>query len=97
MTGPAFTASRYEIGLIVEIARRAKAVLPGLPSNISTWVMDVEACHCNGTPLRLHDLLAASEGDFAHDLGMIFSEIDRKTGKLVGCGVPRYAVEQAAA
>lgn len=53
--------------------------------------MDITACHCNGMPLDLEALLHADEFDFAHDVLGIRRHIDRETGKLGGCFVPRYA------
>ena len=53
--------------------------------------MDITAAHSNGMPLRLEGLLAAEPFDFAHDVFGIFRHIDRNTGQLGGCFVPRYA------
>lgn len=60
-------------------------------------IMDIDACHCNGNPLRLADLLAASDFDLIHDVGGITAHIDRRTGKLRNCFVPRYSKKAAAA
>jgi hypothetical protein len=52
--------------------------------------MDISACHSNGCPLRLADLLAAKNFDFMHDVAGIHNNIDRETGKLKGNFLPRY-------
>lgn len=52
--------------------------------------MDISAAyvHC---PLRLDDLLAADNFNFAHDVAGIKRHINRKTGKLESCFLPRFA------
>jgi hypothetical protein len=59
-------------------------------------IMDLTACHANGTPLRLADLLAADDFNVAHDVGGISRHIDHDTGRLTGCFLPRFAAKQAA-
>ena len=54
-------------------------------------IMDVEATHCNGCPLKLTELLNAADFDFAHDLIGIQNNLNRSTGELENCFVPRYA------
>ena len=54
-------------------------------------VMDLTAAHINAYPLDLAGLLAAGHGDFAHDVFGIIRHMDRDTGKLQDCFVPRYA------
>jgi len=54
-------------------------------------MMDVEATHNNGCPLKLQGLLNAKDCDFTHDLIGIQQNINRKTGKLENCFLPRYA------
>lgn len=44
--------------------------------------MDLTACHLNGTPLRLQDLLDASDFALAHDVQGIQRFMDRTTGQL---------------
>lgn len=55
------------------------------------YTMDILAVHCNGTPLKLKELAEADDYDLAHDMGGIIRHIDRTTGKLTGCFLPRYA------
>jgi hypothetical protein len=54
-------------------------------------IMDLDACHSNGNPLRLAALLAADDFNFAHDVFGIRNNIDRHTGKLGNFFSPRYS------
>ena len=54
-------------------------------------MMDISACHCNGCPLRLTDLLSADDFNFAHDVNGIMFHIDRTNGKLKDHFLPRFA------
>lgn len=82
-----------DMEIIGEIAARAVKVAEGAGVNYdrTTAIMDLIACHANGCPLRLRDLLAARPFDFNHDVFGIRAHIDRETGKLGGCFLPRYA------
>lgn len=88
-----FIISRPDDELIDQIVKRAKnsAASRHIPFDIRTLMMDLTACHANGCALRLDDLLEASEFDFAHDVFGIHKHIDRNTGKLGDCFLPRYA------
>lgn len=83
-----FKISRSESEIIHQIGRRANAALD---TDFMTTVMDVTAAHANGCPLRLHDLLAADEFNFAHDIYGINRHINRDTGKFEDCFRPRFA------
>jgi hypothetical protein len=54
--------------------------------------MDVTAVHANGNPLRLADLLAADDFNFAHDMSGICNCLDRRTGQLTRNFRPRFSV-----
>lgn len=54
--------------------------------------MNVSACHASGNPLRLADLLAADDFNFAHDVFGINRHIDRDTGAMLNCFRPRFSV-----
>lgn len=94
---PKFDANHEEMATIGHIADRAiklrKELGVNRPSQLdwTTLVMDIEACHCNGNPLRLEELLMADDGDFGHDVFGIQRYIDRRTGKLTDCFVLRYS------
>jgi len=53
--------------------------------------MDITACHLNGNPLKLTKLLEADDLNFFHDVLGIRNCIDRTTGKLTHCFLPRYS------
>lgn len=93
---PQFTASKFETQLIVKIAQRAHFMAKkfGFGYAQHTAVMDIEACHCNGCELDLQKLLDAGDGDFGHDVFGIRRFIDRRTGKLGGCFLPRCAMPE---
>jgi hypothetical protein len=54
-------------------------------------IMDITACHCNGCNLNLHGLLTADEFNLGHDVGGIRQYIDRSTGKMTNCFLPRFS------
>ena len=83
-----WTATNKEIATIIAIAKRATAMQPKY--DYTTCMMDVEATHCNGTPLKLQDLLETDNFNFAHDVFGIARHIDRGTGKLKNCFSPRF-------
>ena len=58
---------------------------------IPQLIMDLTACHLNGTPLDLDRLLAADDFNFTHDVWGIHRHIDRTTGRLRDCFLPRFA------
>ena len=82
-----FAATREDLDNIRLIADRVQAM--GLGCNRVTLIMDLEAVHCNGCPLDFVKLLGFPELDFVHDIAGITSHIDRNTGKLQDCFVPR--------
>jgi hypothetical protein len=53
--------------------------------------MDVIATHANGNPLRLHDLAAADDFNFSHDIVGIYRHLNRETGKLENYFRPRFS------
>ena len=85
-----FAASKDEYGTITAIVMRA--VAEGIVPKGHTFdaIMDVTACHANGCPLRLDELLQGALADFAHDVLGIRRYIDRSTGQLTECFLPRY-------
>ena len=79
--------------LITKIAKRAlaKAEELGIQYDMMTATMDITACHLNGCPLKLTQLLNADNFNFVHDVFGIRQHINRETGELEDCFVPRYA------
>lgn len=88
-----WTHSRETMELEAEIAKRAVKMAEkiGIKYNQMTAIADIDACHSNGTPLKLAELLAADDANFAHDVFGIRQNINRETGKLENCFLPRYA------
>jgi len=85
-----FEASGREYLTVRKIVKRAK-----VPADVSLdLMMDILATHCNGTRLNLDGLLIAAEGDFFHDVCGIAQNVNRKTGKLGNCFLPRYAARE---
>ena len=95
-----FSVSRREHETAVIIARRA--VLLAAKAGEERWhpfqdvLMDVIATHANGCPLKLASLLAADDFNFSHDVFGIRRHLNRKTGELCGCFVPRFAALERA-
>lgn len=83
-----FSATREEVKIICEIAKRA--VETGPLTDYVALTMDLEAVHCNGNPLKLEELSAAKDFDFFHDVVGIHQHLDRGTGELMDCFLPRY-------
>lgn len=86
-----WNVSRVENDLIVKIAQRVERDLHS-PDNRMTVIMDLTACHANGCELKLAEFLEAEPFDFSHDYYGIRRHLNRNTGKLEGCFLPRYAV-----
>lgn len=84
-----WNASKFESKLISKIATRANKRLD-VP--FMRTFMDIEATHCNGCPLDLQALLEFPDLDFSHDVYGIAGHIDRTTGELRDCFVPRCAI-----
>jgi hypothetical protein len=90
-----FQASLFEMAIIEKIANRAieMAHKQGADYDKLTALMDIEAAHCNGCPLDLNKLLEAPDADFSHDVFGIRRHIDRETGQIGGCFLPRTALK----
>lgn len=84
-----FNATAEDREKIQRIAKRAAALWSDY--DVMTAEMDVTACHLNGCPLDLDRLLGADVFNFGHDMFGINSHLDRRTGKLTDCFVPRCA------
>ena len=91
-----WSSNKAEMEIEAKIAQRAVAMAQKyyLQYDQMTAVMDIDATHNNGCPLKLAELLAADDTDFAHDVFGIRANLDRKTGKLMNCFVPRYACQE---
>ena len=80
--------TREESDTIIAIMQRAAKINPNFDR--LHLVMDLTVCH-NFTPLNLDELLKADGYDFAHDVWGIMRHLDRETGELRDCFLPRFA------
>lgn len=88
--------SKADSDLISKITARFLEMMRRIPGGFVVPIamdvhMDLSATHSNGCPLDLGRLLAAEDDDFAHDVGGIRRHLDRETGELMDCFVPRVA------
>lgn len=83
-------ASKEDYELVAQITKRANEAVPDL--NRWSLEMDIIATHICGCPLKLTELLEADNGNFFYDILGIRQHIDRDTGELQNCFLPRYAV-----
>lgn len=96
-TRPSFSADRETMRLVERIADRAMALQHKAEpiqrykrgKVAMQWHMDILATH-NAMPLDLSRLLAADDGEFAHDVFGIRRHLNRDTGQLEDCFVPRH-------
>lgn len=97
--GPvSFKATTEEHALIMKCAERAAdesiamhgALVPR-KELIVDFAMDLSATNANGCPLDLEKLLSFDKFNFWHDVGGIRRHLDRDTGKLTRCFLPRCA------
>ena len=90
-----FTATPAEREIIERIAKRAIVLYrkhnPDTDVDELDIQMSLEACHCNGCPLRLADLEQADDFNLMHDIVGIGSHINQCTGKLERWFLPRFA------
>lgn len=91
-----FNSTNKEMKLIQRIVDRAMYMAKDLEVSCDkkSLVMDIEACHCNGTKLDLKKLMASKNSDFGHDVFGISRYIDRNTGKLKNNFYPRCAAKE---
>lgn len=77
-----------ERDIIIKISKRAAKLFK---IDLIDTQMDLCAVHVNDCKLKLADFLEADDFNFAHDIYGIRSNLDRKTGKLKNCFLPRFA------
>lgn len=85
MTTLNWKTTREESAKILRIVERAQE----LGFDIELLAMDIAAVHCNDCPLDLEALADFDPGDFSHDISGIRGNLDRRTGKLQNCFLPR--------
>lgn len=77
--------------IIKQITMRAISL--GVKRDFLDLTMDLCAAH-EKCPLRLTDLFKADNFNFAHDIVGIINNLNRRTGELENCFVPRFAKRQ---
>lgn len=92
-----FSVTREESLIIDKIAKRGvkMAHAQGITIPFMNMSMDLCATHANGNPLRLTELLDADDFNFSHDVFGIRRHLDRETGQLTDCFVPRFSLRTA--
>jgi len=86
-----WNATREESAMISKIADKAIDLCGG--GNKMAVIMDLEAIHCNGCRLDLQSLMEFDDFNLLHDVCGISAHIDRSTGQLTDCFVPRSAAK----
>lgn len=89
-----FTATAEDREIIERIAKKAIAIYrmyDNTDVDEQDIQMDLEACHCNGCPLRLADMVQADDFNLMHDISGINVHLNHDTGKLEGWFLPRFA------
>lgn len=92
-----FSITFEDSALVHKIVRRAKreSLLGG--RTLKDLNMDLVATHANGCPLDFIRLLDADLFNFSHDIAGIVRHLDRSTGQLTNCFLPRTAAHEAVA
>lgn len=86
-----FATTRTDLDLLAKIADRADAEIREVVYPRVDLEMDLCACHANGCPLDFEKLLSFPSFDFLHDVLGIRRHLNRTTGKLERCFLPRCA------
>jgi riboflavin transporter FmnP len=77
----------------MKIAKRAQEEVftpAGVSISTGTIMMDLELVHANFT-LDLPSFSEAQGYDFFHDIAGIYRHMNRRSGELEGCFLPRFA------
>lgn len=92
-----FDVSAADAQLIARLADRAARMYGLSVEKRQVIEMDVTATHANGCLLDLQKLLDADDFNFSHDVAGIYRHLDRETGALTWCFLPRCAVPKGGA
>lgn len=82
--------------VFVAIANRASNLYAdnGAERSALNIYLDLVATHANGCKLEAKRLYDADDFNLMHDIAGINRHLDRETGKLGGCFLPRFAAKQ---
>lgn len=88
-----FKVSKEDQKIISQIVQRTleMAAKYNIDYDRITAEMDITACHASGCPLDLAALLKADDYNFAHDVFGIRKDLNRDTGELINCFLPRFS------
>jgi hypothetical protein len=91
-----FKVSKEDAKLITRIAQRAANAAKDVAIDYPFMDahMDITACHANGNMLDLQRLIDADDFNFNHDVFGIRRHLNRETGKMMNCFVPRFTVRE---
>ncbi len=95
MTNLNWNTSNKERILISNIAERGSKLIKNITKkkvDLLSLEMDITACHLNGCPLKLKKWLEADDFNFIHDISGISRNMNRYTGKLMNCFLPRFSI-----
>lgn len=97
-----FDATDNELAVVRKISRRAAHLIRTYGdqrkhSAIRLHVtMDLLATHANGCPLDFTRMKEADDFNLMHDVAGIGNHLNRETGRLENCFLPRFAARKAA-
>jgi len=86
--------TKKDFKVIERIVRRLSA-FPEFDIDEVSVRMDIMATHISGCPLDFDKLEGFDDFNFLHDMGGISEHLDRKTGKLKDCFLPRCSKKEA--
>lgn len=94
-----FEVTKQEMEIIERIVDRAIKMSNKYDIDYSrmTATMDICATHANGCKLDLDALATSDHSNFCHDIFGIRRHMNRKTGHLENCFVPRFAKHEVPA
>ncbi len=81
--------TRADFDAMRKVADRTERMDFGFGRDRMTLVMDLEFAHIDCGGMDWDRLLAFDDGDFGHDMAGIAANINRETGKLDNCFLPR--------
>jgi len=87
------TPEEYRVihDIAVRAAKKYKDM--GVQRKLMRIEKDIQACHAH-CPLKLKELLEADNFNFMHDIGGINRHLDRETGELKDCFLPRFSAPE---
>ena len=80
--------NKEDITIIDRICKRAVNLFPQYELDFTEIQMDIAAAHV-AEPLDLEKFMEFDDFNFAHDIFGIIDHIDRETGKMQNCFLPR--------